>query len=122
MMTWWYTLGWRQCLERVKNRVEATMDFFSIGLLLRTLFAPFRQISAGRVRGPIGVQMQAFFDRLISRLIGMVVRLLMIMIGGVTIIINLISGLFVVVAWAFVPLMPIIGLVLFLMGWMPWSR
>lgn len=122
MVTWWYTLGWRQCLEQVKSRVEATLDFFSIGLLLRTLFAPFRQISAGRVRGSFDVQMRAFFDRLVSRIIGMVVRLIMIVIGSVTIIINLTCGLIVVGAWAFVPLMPIIGLSLFLLGWMPWSN
>jgi hypothetical protein len=122
MMIWWYTLGWRQCLEQVKSRIEATLDFFSIGLLLRTLFAPFRQISAGQVRGSLSVQIQAFFDRLISRIIGMAVRLLMIMIGSLTIVINATIGVVMIGAWAVVPLLPFIGLGLYLLGWMPWSN
>jgi hypothetical protein len=121
-MIWWYTLGWRQCLEQVKSRIEATLDFFSIGLLLRTLFAPFRQISAGQVRGSLSVQIQAFFDRLISRIIGMAVRLLMIMIGSLTIVINATIGVVMIGAWAVVPLLPFIGLGLYLLGWMPWSN
>lgn len=122
MTIWWYTSGWRQCLERIKGRIEATLDFFSIGLLIKTLFAPFRQISAGRTRGPLNVQVQAFFDRLVSRVIGMVVRLLMIMAGSLIVVVNVAVGFVVIAAWAIIPLMPIIGLGLFLLEWMPWSN
>lgn len=97
------------------------MDYFSIDLLLRTLFSPFRQISAGKVRGPIGVQMRAFFDQLISRVIGGVVRLFMIIIGCLAIALQTVIGALIVVAWAFVPFLPVIGIVLFLSGWIPWT-
>lgn len=122
MVTWWYTDGWRQCWLRFKERLEATLDFFSIDLLLKTLFAPFRQISAGNVRGPLNIQMRAFFDRLISRCIGMVVRLTMIGVGGITILLNVVIGGTVLLLWAFVPFLPIIGVILFVSGWMPWSN
>lgn len=121
MMAWWYTEGWRQCAWRVKERLEATFDFFSIDLLLRTLFSPFRQISAGQVRGPLNIQMRAFFDRLISRCIGLIVRVMMIVVGSLTIGCSLLAGGILLAAWAVVPLMPLLGLVLWVMGWMPWA-
>lgn len=104
----------------LREKLASTVDFFSIDLLLRTFFAPFRQISAGRVDGPLGVQMQAFFDRLISRMIGAMIRLVMIIVGILAIIFYGIVGIVWVMAWAFIPLLPILGVVLALMEWMPW--
>lgn len=121
MMTWWYGAGWHQCLRRVKDRIESTLDYFSIGLLFTTLFAPFRQISAGNVRGSLDVQVRAFFDRLISRFIGMLVRLTMIIVGGVVILFNALIGIVFIISWLLVPFLPVLGVILFIMGWMPWT-
>ena len=121
IVAWWYTDGWRQCWLRFKERLEATLDFFSIDLLLKTLFAPFRQISAGGVTGPLDMQLRAFFDRLISRCIGMVVRLIMIGVGGVTILLSTIIGGLLLLLWAFIPLLPLIGIILYMTGWLPWN-
>lgn len=122
MMIWWYTDGWRQCFSRAKERLLATLDFFSVDLLLKTLFAPFRQIAAGGVRGSFDAQMRAFFDRLISRCIGTCVRLIMIFVGTLTVVGTMIVSGVVLLAWPLVPLMPFLGAVLFVMGWTPWSN
>ena len=66
----------------VWGKLVSVFDYFSIDLLVRTWFAPFRQISAGAVDGPIGVQIRAFFDRLISRTIGGIVRGLSLLLLG----------------------------------------
>jgi hypothetical protein len=121
IVSWWYGAGWRQRATMLREKIASTVDYFSIDLLLRTLFSPFRQISAGKVDGPIGVQMRAFSDRLISRLIGGMVRSFMIVIGVLSIIIYSVIGTCVLLLWAIIPLTPIIGLVLFLIGWAPWS-
>jgi len=121
IFSWWYGAGWRQRITFLQTRLAGVMDFFSIDLLLRTLFSPFRQISAGNVQGPIGVQLQAFFDQLISRLIGAAVRLFMIIFGVISILITTVFGGLLVVAWAFVPMLPIIGVVLWVVRWAPWS-
>lgn len=122
ILVWWYTEGWQQCLLRVKGRFEATLDYFSITLLLRTLFAPFRQISASSVGGPLALQLQAFFDRLISRCIGATVRLFMIVAGGIVIIFNVTFGAIILLFWALVPFLPFIGFVMYMSGWLPWSN
>lgn len=122
LLSWWYGQGWRHRFSRLNEKLASTMDYFSIDLLLRTFFSPFRQISAGKVRGPLGVQMRAFFDRLISRVIGACIRFVMIIVGSLAIALHAIVGLAIVIVWAFIPLLPVVGVVLFLMGWVPWSH
>lgn len=122
MLSWWYGAGWRQRLLAAREHIATTYDYFSIDLLLRTLFSPFRQISAGSVRGPLGVQMRAWFDRLISRTIGFIVRVLTIVIGSVTIALAGVLHVLGLLAWAVLPALPLVGLVLFLTGWMPWQK
>lgn len=105
-----------------REKIAGYFDYFSIDLLLRTWFAPFRQISAGGVQGPIGVQIRAFFDQLVSRVIGSIVRSIMIVIGCVTILGALIVYTLKVIFWAIIPIIPIVGFVLMVLGWMPWIR
>ena len=93
LFSWWYGAGWLQRVQVVKERLSGLYDYFSIDLLIKTLFSPFRQISAGSVRGPIGVQIRAFFDQLISRTIGMIVRSLVIVSGSVTLVVSALLGL-----------------------------
>lgn len=119
ILSWWYGDGWRQRVGLIRERLARTLDFFSISLLLRTLFSPFRQISAGKTAGPIGVQMRAFFDKLTSRLIGAAVRFFMIAAGVVIILLHASWGLVVLVGWALVPLLPVAGILAFSIGWAP---
>jgi hypothetical protein len=97
------------------------MDYFSIDLLIRTFFSPFRQISAGKVDGPLGVQMRALLDRIISRIIGAMVRFTMIIVGSLAIGFHALVGSFLVLFWALIPLLPLVGLVFFVTGWIPWN-
>lgn len=119
ILSWWYGDGWKQRAGLIGERLVRTLDFFSISLLLQTLFSPFRQISAGRISGPIGVQMRAFFDRLISRIIGAMVRTFMIVAGVIIIALHVAWGLIVLVGWAIVPLLPVAGILMFSIGWAP---
>lgn len=122
LLSWWYTAGWWHRVHRLHEKLESTLDYFSIGLLLRTLFSPFRQISAGRVRGPLGVQLRAWVDRLVSRLIGAMVRTVVIFVGLVTIVVHVVLGSIIVIGWALVPLLPVVGAVVAYTGWVPsWS-
>lgn len=116
LLRWWYGDGWRHRAKLVAARLDGTIDYFSMDLLLKTFFSPFRQISAGRVDGPIGVQLRAMVDKLFSRVIGAIVRLLLLVIGALTIVIQVIFGLVVLLLWAALPLLPIVGVVLVAMG------
>lgn len=121
LFSWWYSTGWFRCMIRVRDNLMAIYDYFSFDLLLRTLFSPFRQISAGKVRGPLGVQMQAFFDRLISRIIGATVRTVVIIVGSVTLGIALTIGAIRLMLWPLVPVLPIFFVLFAITGWVPWK-
>jgi len=121
LFSWWYGAGWLRCVDRVRDNLMSVYDYFSFDLLLRTLFSPFRQISAGKVRGPLGVQMRAFFDRLISRVIGGIIRTTVIIFGSITLFIAVVIGAFRVVLWPIIPLLPIVFVFFALAGWVPWK-
>ena len=119
IISWWYGRGWQGQLLRIRERLTVTAETFSIGQLFATLFSPFRQISAGKTRGSVGDQLRAFFDTTISRVIGAIVRSFTIIAGIITLTIQAIGELVVSIIWLILPLFPIIGLILFAIGWVP---
>ena len=119
IISWWYGRGLQGQISRIRDRLTATAGYFSIGQLLSTLFAPFRQISAGSVSGPVGAQLRAFFDKTISRLIGAIVRSFTILAGLIVMAVQVLVEAIVLVIWVVLPLFPIAGLILFVIGWVP---
>lgn len=117
ILSWWYSRGFVDRVNIIKERLSKAFDLFSIDLMITNLFAPFRQISAGRVEGPICVRTRAFFDRLLSRIIGTIMRSIMIILGSVVIILELIFGCIVAVFWLILPTLPVTGLILTILGW-----
>lgn len=105
MLSWWYLKGWKIFSKRLFDKLRDTADFFSMTLLLKTLFAPFRQISAGGagVNAAIGDRIRAFFDRLVSRFIGAIVRILILLLGGVLLILQFTLSIVVLIAWPILP-------------------
>jgi hypothetical protein len=122
MISWWYGRGWRGQFARVRDRLVQTASFFSIGQLLKTLFSPFRQISAGKVNGSIAVMVRAFFDQLISRIIGAIVRFFTIIFGIVVLVVQALYEALILIVWLFLPAFPVVGLIMMAIGWVPsWS-
>ncbi len=118
---WWYGNGLLQYIRQSFLGVLRTADFFSVGLLLRTLFNPFRQISAAPVGGALSVQLSAFFDKLFSRAIGAVVRSMVIIVGILMILLRFLWMIVGVIMWLALPLMPFIGIILWQLGVSVWK-
>lgn len=119
ILSWWYGEGLASRPGIIKQRLISSADFFSIDLMFSTLFAPFRQISAGQVSGSIDQQIRAFFDRLLSRFIGAFMRLSMILVGLGSLIFQAIFGLLTMLVWVVLPLAPAVGLIITIIGWVP---
>ena len=83
LLGWWYGQGWHLQLTAVKRRWLRWADYFSFSTLIQTLFAPFRQIGAGSVRGSLEVQLRQWSDRTFSRAVGFVVRTLTLLVGTI---------------------------------------
>jgi hypothetical protein len=116
MLAWWYAMAWMQVLYGVQQRTMGVLEAFSVGLLARTLFAPFRQIDAGSVRGPINIQIRAWFDRTFSRLFGAVVRTVMIMCGCICAVTVFTISLLWAAFWLLIPVLPVFGVILTVVG------
>jgi hypothetical protein len=114
LFSWWYTAGWAQLTHRSVLRVAGVLDFFSVGDLLRSLFAPFRQISTDRVQGSLDKQIRAWADRQISRGIGAMVRLAVIVFGLLATLMMVIVAVGLLALWPLVPFVPIIVTVIVL--------
>ena len=124
IISWWYGDGLISRARMITDRLKVSADFFSIGLMLGTLFAPFRQISAGgSVGGSISDQIHAIFDKLLSRIIGLIVRTFMIIAGLIVMLLQILFGIFIIMFWLILPLFPIAGLIMVVIGWVPlWTR
>lgn len=117
LFSWWYTTAWKGVASRLMQRLDHTLGFFSVGLLFRTLFDPFRQIAAGQVRGGIDAKFRAFADRTFSRFIGAFMRTLFILIGLVSALGIFVFGIVQMIVWPLIPLLPLIAVVGILQGW-----
>lgn len=119
LLSWWYGAGWKAKALREIERLASLADYFSFGLLIKTLFSPFRQISAGKVNGSIGVQWRAFVDRLISRMIGAVVRSMVLIIGCIALVGFGLFGVIGIIIWPLIPFAPFVGAIMMIIGWTP---
>ena len=95
--------------------------FFLSRATFETLFNPFRQISAAPVGGDLSVQLSAFFDKMFSRVIGAVVRSMVIIIGILMILLRFLWMIVGIIMWLALPLMPFIGIILWQLGVSVWK-
>jgi hypothetical protein len=119
ILSWWYSKGFVRCFKMIKNRLVISADIFSIRLLIVTIFAPFRQISAYEAGESLADKIRVFFDKLLSRIIGAIVRIFMIIFGLIIMTLQIILGVVTIIFWLIIPLLPIAGLILMATGWVP---
>ena len=116
LFKWWYSVGWLGFGKNILAKLRDLADFFSFGLILKTFFAPFRQISAGSVDGSIDARLSAFFDRLFSRFIGAIVRLGILIFGLIALVFESVAGLVLFLLWPVLPVAPVFCLILTITG------
>lgn len=118
MLTWWYAHGWSIFIRKLRIFLANITDFFSMDSLIRTLFKPYRQISAGsaNANSSLDLKFHMFLDRLVSRFIGFFSRLILLITGTIIIIVGGVSSLVLILLWPVIPLVPIAGIVLTVVG------
>lgn len=114
--SWWYTRGWGFFLKQMTEKLQHILDAFSIPNLLKTLFRPFRQISANERGRTIDAKIYVFFDKLVSRFVGFFARFFLIIAGIICIVIAAVFFLVFCILWPFLPLAPVAGIILTISG------
>lgn len=110
---WHYTRAWGDMLRITGNYLWFTQNFFSMGLLSRTLFAPWRRLAISGGRGTGETFVGAVIVNTLMRVVGFGIRVITIVIGAVSL-----FGVIVLAALAFAlwPLLPVIVFVVFFAG------
>jgi len=116
LISWWYLDGFKLFAKILATKLGDTADLFSIGSLLKTLFAPYRQIAANETGESIDDKFFALIDRLVSRFVGGFARLGIVIAGIIAIILQLIVSIISLIVWPLLPLLPIGLVMLTVMG------
>ena len=112
LLIWWYGSGLKIRTQSLGEALSRTADNFSIGLLLRTLFNPFRQIDAGATGKGLEAAFQSFLSRLISRIVGFIARTALIIVGSIVLVAQSILSVAIIILHLAAPAMPIVAIVL----------
>ena len=116
-LQWWYLRGWTDFIHKMLSGLHSIADNFSITLLLKTLVAPYKQISAyGSGSESFQARISDFFDKLLSRMIGMTLRIVIIVVGIVVILLDILISGIAILLWPLLPIMPLICVVMAIIG------
>ncbi len=112
---WWYTRGWSQTFLDLRRRLTNTLHLFSVSILLRTLFAPWRRIVTYPANG-LAERFKAMGDNLVSRSVGFVVRVLTLLLAGFMLLVVAVVNVAIAILWPLLPLGAIAALLKALLG------
>ncbi|HEX5395250.1 MAG TPA: hypothetical protein VFW52_02805 [Candidatus Saccharimonadales bacterium] len=102
LFKWWYGFGWLDAWKRVGGSAQKTGRQFSIPVLLKNLFAPWKQIVSLPGRS-LDDKFRAMVDNLVSRTIGFFVRMLTLIAAMVVICLSAALSLALAVVWPLLP-------------------
>jgi len=101
---WWYSRGWLQAARHISGRIKGVLLSFSVATLMRTLFAPWKQIVA--IKDPnetLQMRVRGFFDTLVSRFIGFCVRTITLLTALVMTLVMAAFGAVLIALWPILP-------------------
>lgn len=108
---WWYSQGMREFLVYLKAFFLKITDLFSVKMLLRTFFAPWKRDIVSLEGLPFNLMMRVIIFNLVARLIGAVIKTFILFIYLFAMAIFLGLALFLVLIWLFLPLISIVGII-----------
>ncbi len=113
VLKWWYGAGWQWAWKRsVNGRIQWLSEAFSIPALIRTWFSPFKQTYSKVNKGSIDLKVQAAVDNFVSRMIGSLLRTIIIVVGLVGIVLVFVIGIITVIIWPLIPLLTLLAVAL----------
>lgn len=110
---WYFFEMPKEILKGWRNFLLFNLNYFSMPLLLKTLFSHWKRFYWKRGRGfDIGEYFNVLVSNLMSRFLGAFVRLILIIVGTAIELFIFLAGLIVFVGWMVLPVLLILGLIL----------
>ncbi|NQU82810.1 MAG: hypothetical protein HQ539_02575 [Parcubacteria group bacterium] len=111
LVIWHYSGALKGLLKVWRNFLVFTLHYFPVKELLKTLFAHWRRSADSYGKGlDIGRWSRAFLGNMISRGVGAVARIFIIIIGLVAEVLVFFFGLAIILIWICLPVFVVIGL------------
>ncbi|MEK7575131.1 MAG: hypothetical protein AAB511_02785 [Patescibacteria group bacterium] len=110
---WHYTKAWQDLFRIISNYLWFVSNYFSIGLLWRTLFDPWRRMSIVGGKGSKDSFVGAILINTFMRAVGFLIRTVTILGGLFVLLIAVSLSCILILAWAF---LPVIVFILFFAG------
>jgi len=109
-INWHYNDGIKELIKAWRNFLSFGIHYFPIKELLKTLFSHWRRSVDSYGEGlDVGRWAKALLGNMISRILGAVVRLVIIAIGIIFEIAIFFVGLFLILIWIFLPIIIVLG-------------
>ena len=100
----------KNILRAWRDYLRFNLNYFSVLLLLKTLFSPWRRYKVSYGKGfDAGRYFEAFFSNLIFRVFGATIRSFLIVIGIIAEIVIVFGGIVAFFAWLVLPGLLILG-------------
>lgn len=103
LLKWWYVTGWLDAWHGVGRSTRKMEQAFALPVLAKNLFSPWKQITTTPGKA-LEDRVRAMVDNLVSRTVGFVVRSCTLLAAAAIIILNILWGLVMTIAWPLVPL------------------
>ncbi len=100
--SWWYGRGWATALQDTRKNIAHVSDAFSVAILLRTLFSPWRRIISYPGSG-LSAHLRAAADNAISRIIGFFVRIFVLCAATIFLLLLVLIGIVELIIWPALP-------------------
>ncbi len=109
---WHYTHALQELLQNIKNFLKFLYHFFSIGILFKTFFAPWRSLGEPYPRGFKPVEsISILLNNLSLRMIGIALRTTVILIGLLALFLSAVVSVAFFIIWLIAP-----ALILFMLS------
>ncbi len=113
-IVWHYTFALSDIFRLAGNYLWFVRNFFSMGLLARTLFSPWRRLTERGGRGTGESWFGAFIINSIMRLVGIIARSVTISAGLIGLLLTFLLAIGFFILWLFLPALVVF---MFLAGW-----
>jgi len=111
-LSWQFLEVPKNILAGWKNFLKFGINYFSVPLLLKTLFSHWRRYRWAYPKGfDIGKYLETFFSNLISRILGAILRFFLIIIGILVEIFIIFAGIIIFFGWLVLPILLIVSLI-----------
>lgn len=102
---WWhYTLAWRDLWGIFSNFIWFLYHFFSLPVLVRTLFSPWKRL--GEVypdHFDLGATLATFFINSLMRFVGLLFRVVLICFGSLVLVVTCVLAVIMFAIWLALP-------------------